>query len=99
MPEEIIIPNEIWLYVPKTADLNGPTYTIRFDLTSDLADSLINLKALLEQMPPARKNALVYIDMRFKDKSFLCLVGSPCAVSHTSVVEDQTSNENKSPAN
>ncbi len=67
-------------------DLDLPDLTVNvqsglnlfFDLNQDLLTILNQLKELLARQSSAQQKNLYYIDMRFKNKSYLCYKGTAC---------------------
>ncbi len=55
------------------------TFQVIFDTESDLPDTIKRLNLLLSQTPPDRYKNLYYIDMRLKNRGYICLIGAPCA--------------------
>jgi hypothetical protein len=78
-------PVELYVYAKKQIpNYRGPApdFKVILDATqSDFNDVLDNLALLLAQTAPDRYNKLVYIDMRFANRGFICLVNTPCAAS------------------
>lgn len=62
----------------KQGDHNADIKLI-FDTKQDLTKALQNLKLLLSQTASDRYNRLLYIDLRFPDRAFLCLINTTCA--------------------
>jgi|GEM_PF-936107 len=80
-----LAPVEIYVYAKKQIpNYKGPApdFKVIFDATQgDFGDALNKLSLLLSQTAPDRYNKLVYIDMRFANRGFICLTNTPCAVS------------------
>jgi hypothetical protein len=74
-------PDDVFVYLKKPQNTSGnpPSYRVIFDTKKDLSKALEQLKLLLTQMALERYRNLYYIDMRFENRSFICLVGTPCA--------------------
>jgi hypothetical protein len=62
---------------------SSPTYKVVISTQRDLAETLKNLFTVLSQMAPERYRNLHYIDMRFENKGFVCLINTPCAQDNT----------------
>lgn len=77
--EFVVVPDELNVYSPIDLKVkDSRNFKAIFNTTSDINKSLTQLNALLVQMPQVQRNKLFYIDMRFSDRSFVCLVGTPC---------------------
>jgi len=66
----------------KSADVKVITtngYEFFFDVKSDIGDISKKLQLLLSRLTDAEKAKLKYIDMRIKDKGYVCLKDAPCA--------------------
>jgi hypothetical protein len=75
-------PDDINIYVKKNIpNYRGPApdFKVLIEGEQDMEDTLGKLTLLLNQMPPDRYTKLYYIDMRFENRGFICLVGTPCA--------------------
>jgi cell division septal protein FtsQ len=65
-------------------------YKIFLDSNTDLSDTLNKLHLLLISIAPQDVKRLFYIDMRVKNRGYVCLKGTPCAVSQP-IVNTSTS--------
>ncbi|MCL5667211.1 MAG: hypothetical protein M1383_05590 [Patescibacteria group bacterium] len=66
----------------QSLDLNAylkSGYKLVFDVDSDATASLENLKIILNNTSQSDKNNLKYVDLRLKDKGYVCLKTAPCA--------------------
>lgn len=76
------LPMQFVIHIRKTLP-NLPAsiadYQIIVDPKMDLQLVLEKLGLLLSQTAPDRYRVLKYIDMRFEEKGFVCLVNAPCA--------------------
>ncbi len=70
-------PDDIVMFVKKPG--NKADYKVIFDAQQNWEEAFAKLKLLFSQMPPDRYNKLVYVDLRFEDRAFLCLSDAPCA--------------------
>lgn len=55
-----------------------PGFKILFDVNSDPGEALANVGLLLSNSPKDRLGQLAYIDMRFKNRGFICLANTAC---------------------
>jgi len=53
-------------------------YTVFFDSSTNIPKSLAALKVLLANLPATDIKKLLYIDMRFDNKSYVCYKGTAC---------------------
>lgn len=53
-------------------------YQLFFDTNSDAYETLGNLSVLLGKLSPDDKNRLAYIDLRIKNKAYVCYKGTAC---------------------
>jgi cell division septal protein FtsQ len=74
-------PDELKIHVPAGRDTSEFTVLVRVD--SRPAEALLRLKELLSVQSEDRRAKLRYVDMRLKDRAFVCLIGSPCASAET----------------
>jgi hypothetical protein len=85
LPEQALPlrPADLYVYAKKQTTKKGgvPDFKVIFDLNSDLGSALSKLQLLFSQMPPDRYAKLVYVDVRFDNRAFLCLSGTPCVDS------------------
>ena len=73
----------------KLDDLKNPDLTVYtksglkliFDLSSDFNKALSQLRLLFSQFAPGDAKRLYYIDMRFRDKSYVCYKNTPCVAA------------------
>ncbi len=75
-------PEEIDIFAKKKIpNYKGPApdFMVKLDTKQDFNEVLNKLQLLLSQTPADRYNRLFYIDMRFADRGFVCLVNTPCA--------------------
>lgn len=90
--EFVVVPDELNVYSPIDSKVkDSRNFKAIFNTTSDINKSLTQLNALLVQIPQAQRSKLFYIDMRFSDRSFVCLIATPCYSSPTlpdSVIEE-----------
>lgn len=77
---------EIWIYSPISGW--GSNVVVKMNLDEDLSNTVTKLALLMSQMPEERRSKLVYMDMRYKNRGFLCLVGAPCEVQ--SMAKEET---------
>ncbi len=63
-------------------------YKITFDVKLDINEALVNLKLLLSDIPDENEQNLAYVDLRFKNKSFVCFKGSTCTVPINEAIRD-----------
>lgn len=54
-------------------------FFIKFDVNSDLQKTFWQLKLLLKEVGEARINGVKYIDMRIKDRGYVCYKDAKCA--------------------
>ncbi len=76
------LPVQLVVHVHKNLPNLNPSmaeFAVLIDPKKDLTIVLEKLNLLLSQTTPDRYKALKYIDMRFDDKGFVCLVNTPCA--------------------
>ena len=62
-------------------DLEAETaagYKVIFDTSYDNEENLANLSVLMDKLSPDEKNRLYYVDMRIKNKAFVCFKGTSC---------------------
>lgn len=71
-----VIPEELALQLTKP---DGGSFTVKLDPRGELSPALERFKLLLNQTPAERLNQVVYIDLRLKERGYLCLNGSPCS--------------------
>lgn len=83
-----------------TADVAAQTaigFEVYFDLKADAQRTLQELRLVLKEFSATDQKRLSYIDLRFKNKGFVCFKNQPCAVSATtsatSVLEGATAGE------
>jgi hypothetical protein len=76
--------------VVKKANYKGsaPTYRLIVDRNQDLREVFSKLHLLMMQTAMDRYRNLYYIDMRFEDKGFICLISAPCAREEAGVRVD-----------
>lgn len=55
-------------------------FVVKFNITSDLDKVFKQLKPLLRDVGEARISAIKYIDMRIKDRGYVCFKDAACAV-------------------
>jgi len=83
LAKDIKIPTgTIFMENRKSADVKVFTangYEFFFDVKSDICDTSKKLQLLLSRLTDAEKAKLKYIDMRIKDKGYVCLKDAPCA--------------------
>ncbi len=65
-------------------------YRIKFDVNSDLQKIFSQLRLLLKQVGVGRINGIKYIDMRVKDKGYVCYKDAACATDKIEVPLDTT---------
>lgn len=53
-------------------------YKLIFDTSLDNKETFENLSVLLGKLSPEEKNRLAYIDLRIKNKAYICLKGTSC---------------------
>lgn len=58
-------------------------FVIKFDTNSDLQKTFWRLKLLLKEVGEARINGVKYIDIRIKDRGYICYKDAPCAREQT----------------
>ena len=58
-------------------------FTIKFDINSDLNKVFEQLKLLQKEIGEARINGIKYIDMRVKDKGYVCYKDALCSQETT----------------
>lgn len=58
-------------------------FVIKFDINSDLQKTFWQLKLLLKEVGEARMNGVKYIDIRIKDRGYICYKDAPCAREQT----------------
>lgn len=71
-PQEFIVETQP---VPERKQVS---FMVFFDSRSDIALALDNLRLLLNNTASERLQQLAYVDMRFRGKSFICLLNAPC---------------------
>jgi hypothetical protein len=76
----VLVPNEIVIHTRPVEKSALQPFVIYFDTSSDIDKALLNFSVLLSNLPTEQVNNLKYIDMRFPDRSFVCVQGAPCAV-------------------
>lgn len=62
-------------------DLEAETaagYKVIFDTSYDNTENLANLSVLMDKLSPDEKNRLYYVDLRIKNKAFVCFKGTSC---------------------
>ena len=69
--------NNIETYLLET--LTAEEFVVKFDLNSELAKTFEQLKLLLKDIGGARISSIKYIDMRIKDRGYICYKDAPCA--------------------
>ena len=65
-------------------DLEAETaagYRLIFDTSYDNTENLGNLSVLMDKLSPDEKNRLFYVDLRIKNKAFVCFKGTSCTQS------------------
>ena len=70
---------DIIVYTEKDPQGVYAPFKIILDIQSNIAETFERLQLLLSQQSPDRLKNLSYIDMRFKQKGFICLENAPCA--------------------
>lgn len=66
---------------PRSPDITVHTssgYAIYFDRNADLAATINQLVLMLKDLSDPQKASLFYIDLRFKDRGFVCIKNTPC---------------------
>ena len=61
-------------------------YQLKFDITQDLNQDLNYLNLLLGQLPVGNIKNLYYIDLRFKDRGYVCYKNTPCATQNQPII-------------
>ncbi len=61
---------------------------IIFDYTNNLTDTLNKLRLLLNSIAPEDNKRLAYIDMRVKNRGYVCLKGTACAAPQTPIINN-----------
>lgn len=82
--KEVLNLEEIIFYAKRDPAAKDSSHDFRVLInpsTDDLDLTLAKTGELLKQLPADRLNNLYYIDMRFKDKSYVCLKNTACARS------------------
>lgn len=74
-------PESLHVYVKRQGGKNGSASDIRviFDTKQDIPQALAKLSLLFQQTPPERYSKFYYIDLRFENRAFVCLVDAVCA--------------------
>jgi hypothetical protein len=93
-PQKLEEPRKVILHVTDTSK-NPHSYEIFVDIPSDIASAMARLKIALEQLGPATASQLAYIDMRFGNRGFACLVNTPCAQTAPQVSGDTIEQDSK----
>jgi hypothetical protein len=70
-------PDDVVVMVKKPN--NKPDYKVIFDASQNWDEAFNKLTLLFSQMPVDRYNKLIYVDLRFADRAFLCLADALCA--------------------
>jgi hypothetical protein len=85
----------------KQTDITAATkdgYRLMLDYGGDLPDTLNKLRLLFNSIAPQDLKRLAYVDMRIKNRGYVCLKGASCAVSPP-VVKTATSTASSTPDN
>ncbi len=80
-PLAVLIPNELVVYTKPAEKFNAKPFKVYFDASSDIEKAMVNFSALMTELPPNQLASLAYVDMRFPDRSFVCLSSAACAVA------------------
>jgi hypothetical protein len=68
---------ELNLYFQK-GDQVGKLFKVLIDPTENSKELVLRLNLLLSQTTPERYTNLSYIDLRIKNRAFVCLIGAAC---------------------
>jgi hypothetical protein len=62
-----------------TAKNDNGVFQVFFDSTVDISNTLSKLGLLMQNLAPEQRAQLFYIDMRVRNRGYVCLVGTPCS--------------------
>lgn len=83
--------SELALHTYASRERKIPAFIVFYDTNSDVDRAIVNTKLLLDSLNPDKLHALAYIDMRFKNKGFVCTVGAPCIDQPSQIESADTS--------
>lgn len=76
---------------PNMAAKTAAGFIIKFDVNSDLAKIFSQLKLLLKDIGESRISGVKYIDMRIKNRGYVCYKDAACARETAVIIETATS--------
>jgi hypothetical protein len=83
-PKDLVInQQEVVVIARRPAGNSRPTFKVVLDTAGDVPDLLDRLGILFANMAPERYQTLSYVDLRFKERAFICLVNTPCVQALT----------------
>lgn len=80
-PVRVPVTHELWVEVPADQHTRRSDFVVLLDMTTAIPDALDRLRVLLEKQPEERLAELVYVDMRFPSRAYICVRSAACAAT------------------
>lgn len=75
------ITHELWVEVGADATYKTPAFVVLLDTNTVIPEALDRLHALLEKQSLERRAELLYVDLRFSARAYVCVRSAACAAT------------------